>query len=130
MMTFTKTTIALKSTSKFMKTTVQQYICYIFTHHKFVVQTILFENLFFASSGLKDLALPCFNLLGNWKTKMGKFKLKFNTHVLFWLHWYPCFGFLVTCPLGFKARVGCLIHIAKANVHPQDPPLVLHLPTS
>ena len=21
-------------------------------------------------------------------------------------HWYPCFGFLVTSPLGFKARVG------------------------
>ena len=24
----------------------------------------------------------------------------------FWGHWYPCFGFLVTSPLGFKARVG------------------------
>ena len=22
-----------------------------------------------------------------------------------WGHWYPCFGFLVTSPLGFKARV-------------------------
>ena len=21
-------------------------------------------------------------------------------------HWYPCFGFLVTSPMGFKARVG------------------------
>ena len=29
-----------------------------------------------------------------------------RTHVLFWGHWYPCFGFLVTSPLGFKARVG------------------------
>ena len=47
-------------------------------------------------------------------------------------HWYPCFGFLVTSLLGFKARVGCLIRIAEANVMyvPQDPPLVLHLPTS
>ena len=26
--------------------------------------------------------------------------------VLFWGYWYPCFGFLVTSPLGFKARVG------------------------
>ena len=35
-------------------------------------------------------------------------------------------------PLGFKARVGCLICIAEANViyAPQDPPLVLHLLTS
>ena len=24
----------------------------------------------------------------------------------FWGDWYPCFGFLVTSPLGFKARVG------------------------
>ena len=29
-----------------------------------------------------------------------------HLHVLFWDHWYPCFGFLVTSPLGFKARVG------------------------
>ena len=28
-----------------------------------------------------------------------------HSHVLFWGHWYPCFGFLVTSPLGFKARV-------------------------
>ena len=25
-----------------------------------------------------------------------------------WGHWYPCFGLLVTSPLGFKARVGSL----------------------
>ena len=30
-------------------------------------------------------------------------------------HWYPCFGFLVTSPLGFKARVFCLLQIAEAN---------------
>ena len=29
-----------------------------------------------------------------------------HSHVIFWGHWYPCFGFLVTSPLGFKARVG------------------------
>ena len=35
-----------------------------------------------------------------------------DTHVLFWGlgggggHWYPCFGFLVASPLGFKAGVG------------------------
>ena len=40
----------------------------------------------------------------------------FGGHVLFWGHWYPCFGFLVMSPLGFKARVGCLIRIAEANV--------------
>ena len=54
-----------------------------------------------------------------------------RTHVLLGGHWYPCFGFLVTSPLGFKARVGFLIRIAEANVMyvPWDPPLVLHLPT-
>ena len=31
-------------------------------------------------------------------------------------HWYSCLGFLVMSPLGFKARVGCLICIAEANV--------------
>ena len=34
------------------------------------------------------------------------FKSFWRTHVLFWGHWYPCYGFLVTSPLGFKARVG------------------------
>ena len=29
-----------------------------------------------------------------------------HSHVLFWGHWYPCFGFLVTSHVGFKARVG------------------------
>ena len=50
----------------------------------------------------------------------------------FWGHWYPCFGFLVTSPLGFKAKVGCLICIVEGNLMyvPQDPPLVLHLLTS
>ena len=60
------------------------------------------------------------------------FKSFWQTHVHFWGHWYPCFGFLVTSPQGFKARVGCLIRIAEANVMyiTRDPPLVLHLPTS
>ena len=53
----------------------------------------------------------------------------------FWGLWYPCFGFLVTSPLGLKARVVCLICVfffAEANVMyiPQDAPLVLHMPTS
>ena len=60
----------------------------------------------------------------------------FGAHMSIFLggggHWYPCFGFLVTSPHGFKARVGCLIHIVEANVMyvPWDPPLVLHLLTS
>ena len=29
-----------------------------------------------------------------------------HSHVLCWGHWYPCFGFLVTSPLGFKVRMG------------------------
>ena len=39
-----------------------------------------------------------------------------DTRVLFWGHWYPCFGFLVTSPLGFKAKVGCVIHFAEVNI--------------
>ena len=62
------------------------------------------------------------------------FKSFWRTHVLFWGHWYPCFGFLVTSPLGFKARVGSALFaiFAEANVMyiPQDSPLVLHLLTS
>ena len=59
----------------------------------------------------------------------------FGRHMsFFWGHWYPCFGFLVTSPLGFKARVGSALYaiFAEANVTciPQDSPLVLHLLTS
>ena len=48
--------------------------------------------------------------------------LKFlaDTHVLFLGHWYPCFGFLVMSPLGFKARVGSALFAfcgGKCNVH-------------
>ena len=35
----------------------------------------------------------------------------------FWDHWYPCFAFLVTSPLGFKARVG---HNAKLAIHEKN----------
>ena len=59
------------------------------------------------------------------------FKSFWWTHVLFGGHWYPCFGFLVTSPLGFKARVGSALFaiFVEANVMyiPQDSPLVLHL---
>ena len=48
----------------------------------------------------------------------------FQTHVLFFLggggHWYPCFGFLVTSPLGFKVRVGSALFAfcrGECNVH-------------
>ena len=37
-------------------------------------------------------------------------KTNWWTHVLLWGHWYPCFGLLVTSPLGSKVRVGSLIH--------------------
>ena len=40
-----------------------------------------------------------------------------------WAHWYPCFGLLVTSPLGFKARVG-MLHV------PRDLHLVPQLLTS
>ena len=35
-------------------------------------------------------------------------------------HWYPCFGFLVISPLGFKAKVGSALFAfcgGKCNVH-------------
>ena len=55
-----------------------------------------------------------------------------RTHVLFWGHWYPCFGFPVMSPLGFKSRVDLPYSLfAEVNVMyiPWDPPLVLHLST-
>ena len=59
----------------------------------------------------------------------------FGGHMsFFWGHWYTCFRFLVTSPLGFKARVGSALFaiFAEANVMyiPPDSPLVLHLLTS
>ena len=50
------------------------------------------------------------------------FYLKFlaDTHVLFWGHWYPFFGFLVMSPRGFKARVGSALFAfcgGECNVH-------------
>ena len=57
-----------------------------------------------------------------------------RTHVLFWGHWYPCFGFMVTSSLGFKARVGSALFAIFVEVDvmyiPQDSPLVLHMLTS
>ena len=46
------------------------------------------------------------------------FKSFWQTHALFWGHWYPCFGFLVTSSLGFKARVGSALFaiFAEADV--------------
>ena len=44
-----------------------------------------------------------------------------RTYVVSWgAHWYPCFGFLVTFLLGFKARVGSALFtfcLGKCNVH-------------
>ena len=40
-----------------------------------------------------------------------------DTCVLFWPHWYLYFGFLVTSPLGFKARAGSEFCRGKCNVH-------------
>ena len=46
-------------------------------------------------------------------------------------HWFPCLGFLVMSPLGFKARVGSALFtcFTEPNIMyiPRDPPLVLHL---
>ena len=45
----------------------------------------------------------------------------FGRHMSFFgAHWYPCFGFLVTSPLGFKAREGSALFAfckGKCNVH-------------
>ena len=40
-----------------------------------------------------------------------KFFCRTHSHVLFWGHWYPCFGFLVTSPLVSKPEqyVGILV---------------------
>ena len=38
------------------------------------------------------------------------------TIYLLWGHWYPCFGFLVTSLLGFKARVGSALFALSGGV--------------
>ena len=64
------------------------------------------------------------------------FKIFFGGHESFlWGHWYPCFGLLVTSPLGFKAKVGSALFALGGGVQvtlhiPWDSPLVLHLLTS
>ena len=45
------------------------------------------------------------------------FKSIWPTHVLYWGHWYPCFGFLVTSPLGFKARVGSALFALQRQMY-------------
>ena len=47
-----------------------------------------------------------------------------------WVHWYPCFGLLVTSALGIKARVvplACMFHRLYAMDF-SDSPLVQNLP--
>ena len=43
----------------------------------------------------------------------------------FWDHWYPCFGLLVTSSLGFKARVGSLIHVWQRHMYYMFPEIHL-----
>ena len=47
----------------------------------------------------------------NWSNKQIGFFFNFGGHRSFlWCHWHTCFGVLLMPPLGFKARVGSLIH--------------------
>ena len=39
-------------------------------------------------------------------------KKNWRTSSFLWGYWYPCFGLLLTSPLGFKAKVGSLIRFA------------------
>ena len=45
-----------------------------------------------------------------------KKKNRSPTIVLLWGHWHPCFGFLVTFPLGFKARAGSALFALSGGV--------------
>ena len=61
------------------------------------------------------------------------FKKNFGRPKFFlWVHWYPYSGLLVMSPLGFKARVGSLIHTWQRYMCYMFPlvPLVWYLPTS
>ena len=58
------------------------------------------------------------------KNKFTFLKSFWRTHTLFWGHWYLCFGFLVTSPLIFKARVGSVYSLFcrdECNVHSLRP---------
>ena len=62
-----------------------------------------------------------------------KFFCRTHSHVLFSGHWYPCFGFLVTSPLGFKARVGSALFALRRRMYCTFPEIHLWcytLPTS
>ena len=71
-----------------------------------------------------------------WMVQVGLIMFLINlwwTHVLFVRPLIPQFGFLVMSPLGFKARVGSIIHTWQRQTMiyiPWDSPLVRHLPTS
>ena len=73
-------------------------------------------------------------LIFTWSKQFFSFQI-FGGHGSFLLgHWYPCFGLLVTSPLGFKVRVGSALFELSRGVHvmlhvPWDSPLVWHLPT-
>ena len=63
------------------------------------------------------------------------FKFLEDMSPFLWGHWYPCFGLLVTSPLGFKARVGSALFELSRGIPvmlhvPWDSPLVWHLLTS
>ena len=68
------------------------------------------------------LKYACRVIMTTWFYYAFCFKKKFlaDTHVLFWGHWYPCFGFLVASPLGFKAQVGSALFAfcgGECNLH-------------
>ena len=73
------------------------------------------------TQGIYSIRRPkCANRSTRYLLFLSFFKSFWRTHVLFKGHWYSCFGFLVTSPLGFKARVGSALFTfcrGKCNVH-------------
>ena len=95
-------------------------------HPKITLINRLDERDVVNEAELRQVLQKRYNFFLNFKVYLGRT----HWHVLFWGHCYPCLGFLMTSPLGFKARVGSAIFaFTEASVMyiPQDPPLVLHI---
>ena len=85
-------------------------------------QWVYYYGLLFSRSKFTKILLLLSQLPADGRYSTRKFFLKvFGRHTCpFWGHWYPCFGFLVMFPLGFKARVDSTLFAfceGECNVH-------------
>ena len=79
------------------------------------------------------LLLPSLSWSAQHMVIMNLFFCRTHSHVLFWDHWYPYFGFLVMYLLDFKARMGFALFVLWRQMYCTFPEIHLWcytLPTS